>query len=203
MDWQKMMKTANWLDVFLKTLQRILIIALAVSVLVLSLISIIGTVNPEAMIGDYAVIDVGEIAFELVPGQTPDSGSMIKYMWMMILPAAALGGVLFYCIRCFRKILSSMKAGEPFYADAVKDLRKCSYAVLAFGVIDYLADAVNTLFVMQHFDIASFLNKSVVSSVTVKHTLDLTFLLVFFVLRLMSYLFAYGVELQKLSDETL
>ena len=35
------------------------------------------------------------------------------------------------------------------------------------------------------------------------YTLDLTFVLVFLVLMLMSYIFSYGAQLQELSDETL
>ena len=42
-----------------------------------------------------------------------------------------------------------------------------------------------------------------IRSVTVNYTFDLGFVIVFFVLLLMSYIFSYGAQLQQLSDETL
>ena len=47
------------------------------------------------------------------------------------------------------------------------------------------------------------INSAFIRSITVNYTFDAGFLLIFAVLMLVSWIFEYGTELQKLSDETL
>ena len=74
---------------------------------------------------------------------------------------------------------------------------------LVLGVVQNIAGAVETTNAVRHFGLDRLVAGGQIRSVTANYTFDLSFLVVFFVLLLMSYIFRYGAELQQLSDETL
>jgi len=71
------------------------------------------------------------------------------------------------------------------------------------GVVQNVAGAVETVNAIRNFGLDRLVTGGQIVSVTANFSVDLTFLLVFFLLLLTSYIFRYGAELQKLSDETL
>ena len=52
-------------------------------------------------------------------------------------------------------------------------------------------------------DLAQYFNSAIVKNITVEYELNMWFIAGFVLLMLMSHVFAYGQQLQQLSDETL
>ena len=70
-------------------------------------------------------------------------------------------------------------------------------------MISNVGKAVETSMALHYFNIDALSAVGEIRSVTVSYTFDISFVIVFFLLLLVSYIFRYGAELQQLSDETL
>ena len=117
--------------------------------------------------------------------------------------AVVFVAVLFYAIGVIRKILAPMTQGDPFHPTVGREIRRLAFASLAIGIIQNAMSAVEVFSVLHIFDMNALLQGSKIQSVTSNFNFELSFIVVFFVLLLMSYIFQYGEGLQKLSDETL
>ena len=96
-----------------------------------------------------------------------------------------------------------MKEGKPFESAVSDKLKKLSFITLIGGGVLSVAKLVGEVVLCKMYDLESiFLNENIISC-TAEFNLDMTFLLAFGVLYLLSYIFRYGEELQKQSDETL
>ena len=133
----------------------------------------------------------------------PDHNAFLLYAWIMTAAAVAIIAVVCYAIRIIRRILAPMTQGNPFHPTVGKEIRRLAFASLIIGVIQNIMSAVETLNMLRVFDLNTLFQNSQIQSVTANFRFDLGFLVVFFVLLLMSHIFTYGEELQKLSDETL
>ncbi len=114
-------------------------------------------------------------------------------------------GAVFYCyiIRILQAIFEPMSRGVPFTATVSNALKKLSYVVLVSGIVSLILQAVSNSVYYQFFDVPSLLNSDLVASCSIEFVGDGTFIVWFFLLRLVSYIFGYGEKLQQLSDETL
>ena len=75
--------------------------------------------------------------------------------------------------------------------------------MLLWGIVGNAGKLLETSAALRFFNFEALTATGDIRSITVNHTFDLTFLLVFFLLLLVSYIFRYRTELQRLSDETL
>ena len=113
--------------------------------------------------------------------------------------------VIFIAIKfcqCIRAILHPMTLGQPFDNGISNNLKKLSNLTIWMGIatnLTMIADGIMTVFV---YNLGDLMNPEVVSHIGMNIEPDLSFLLTFGILRLLSYVFSYGEELQKLSDET-
>ena len=113
--------------------------------------------------------------------------------------------VIFIAIKfcqCIRAILHPMTLGQPFDNGISTNLKKLSNLTIWMGIatnLTMIADGILTVFV---YNLGDMMNPEVVSHIGMNIEPDLSFLLTFGILRLLSYVFSYGEELQKLSDET-
>lgn len=203
MEKEKMVKTAKALDTLFKILQRIIIICAAVGVVILGVITVMEGVDSSTVIGtDLNIVDIGGLTFGLTEAVAPDS-TILVYAWIMMAAAVVFVAVLFYAIGVIRKILAPMTQGDPFHPTVGREIRRLAFASLAIGIIQNAMSAVEVFSVLHIFDMNALLQGSKIQSVTSNFNFELSFIVVFFVLLLMSYIFQYGEGLQKLSDETL
>lgn len=201
---EKMVKTAKALDKVFKILQRVIIIFAAVSVIILGIFTVMNAVNHNAVIGtDFNIVNIGPLTFELAEEAAPDNNAILIYTWIMAAIAVAFIVIVHYVLGTFRKILKPMTEGNPFAPSVSKEIRKIAFASLAVGVIYNVMAFVEALNAIRIFELNRLLQNSQIQSVVVNFHFDVTFVIVFFVLLLVSYIFRYGEELQKLSDETL
>lgn len=204
MNEMKMMKTAARLDTFFKVMQRIIAAAMIVMVAVVGVLTVVNAVNPEAVIGeDFHMIDIGPITVELAEELAPDNGAVLTYAWIAVVLGLGAAAATYWAFGCIRKILEPMKVGDPFHETAGGNIKKVAYAVLLWGVVENAGKLLETSAALRYFNFDSLAAGGDIRSITVNYHFDLTFLLVFFLLLLVSYIFRYGTELQRLSDETL
>lgn len=114
-------------------------------------------------------------------------------------------GVVIYVFGIVRNILAPMAQGQPFHPSVGVEFRKLAFASLGLGVIGNILGMVDMWCTTHLYDLDALVRPEKVISITENYQdqLDLGFLVVFFAFLLISYVFQYGGELQKLSDETL
>lgn len=210
---EKMVKTARTLDKVFKILQVIVIVCAVAAVVILGVFTVINAVNPDALAGTdlgtdlgtdfFYSVDVGPLTLELTEGIAPDSGAVLAYIWSMAAAIVVTIAVGCYILGVIRKILAPMTQGDPFHPSVGKAVRRLAFAWLVMGIIQNVVNTVETLGELRIFNLSALLQSDQIRSVTASFRYDAGFIIVFFVLLLMSYVFSYGEELQRLSDETL
>ncbi len=205
---EKLMKTAEKLDSFFKVLQRIIKISMIVAVCVLGVLTVANFVNSDAVIanGHYS-IDMGPITIKMAEAYSPeDNGMVLVYSWITIGLIIIAAVASYYAFEQVRKILQPMAQGNPFHHSVSVNIRKMAYVSIVLGIVANIASFIETFSAMNAINklkIFETVKEGIIHSITVNYNMDLTFLIVFFILLLMSYIFHYGEELQQQVDETL
>ena len=157
-----------------------------------------------SMIGTgYENFDVGFLELTVAENYAPDK-------WMILLQAAitlAVSCRLLYDGRrgvgYIREILNPMKEEKPFDSIVSTNLKKLAKLSINLGIfynIIILSEQVLAVFV---YDLPGLLLSEKITHVGGMFNIDLTFLIYWAILLLLSYVFRYGEQLQQLSDETL
>lgn len=130
--------------------------------------------------------------------------AMVK---LYALTGLAVGGVLCFMVsyicRLIRRILAPMKDGRPFDSDVSAVIRKTAWVSLICGGIAQLLGMVERFVITKAYPMDAVFAADAVDKLEYVFTMDFGFVAVFFVLMLLSYIFAYGQALQRESDETL
>lgn len=159
--------------------------------------------DPEFIGTGYSSFDIGFLELEIAESYAPSK-------WLVLLEAAitlAVGCRLFYDGRrgvgYIREILQPMKEEKPFDSIVSTNLKKLARLSINLGIlwnIIILAEQIMTVFV---FDLPGLLLSEKITHVGGMFKVDLTFLVYWAILMLLSYVFRYGEQLQQLDDETL
>ena len=204
MELKKLSSTAGKLNVFFKVLQKIIVITMIVTVCVLAVLTVANFVDPDTVIGTgLNVVDIGPISIELAEEHTPGNSRILAYAWIYAGLGTLCATVIWLALADIRKILAPMAEGMPFHPDTSRYLKKLAVLSLILGIAQNVGGAVEAVSALRSFGLDKLLESGAIRSVTVNYTLELGFIIVFFILLLMSYIFAYGAQLQQLSDETL
>ena len=157
-----------------------------------------------SMIGTaYENFDIGFLELTVAEDYVPNK-------WLVLLQAAItllVGCRLMYegrrGVGYIREILLPMKEEKPFDAVVSTNLKKLAKLSITLGIlynIIILSEQVMTVFV---YGLPQLLISEKIIHVDGMFQVDLTFLIYWAILLLLSYVFRYGEELQQLSDETL
>lgn len=204
MEHKKMMKTAAIIDKILKFLQVALVVAGCLLLIAGACMVIFKDtiVAHSEYISDS--ISFGELTLSTAHGSAlSDSSLLAKSQLVTCVLCAILGVIAWYGIRLLRQIVNPMKNGEPFYAGISGNLRKLAIFVVVGGVVDQIFTRIAYSVMLNAYDIGKLLNTQVVEKYTLNFTLDFSFVAVAAILFLLAYVFRYGEELQRESDETL
>ena len=157
-----------------------------------------------AMIGTgYENFDIGFLELSVSKNYAPDK-------WLVLLQAAIT--LLVSCrlmydsrkgVGYIREILHPMKEEKPFASVVSTNLKKLARLSINLGIlynIIILSEQIMTVFV---YDLPALLVSEKITHVGGMFNIDLTFVVCWAFLLLLSYVFRYGEELQQLSDETL
>lgn len=197
--------TAKKLDKILE-IAHIVLGALAIACIVgvaLILVAYLFKLDPEMIGTGYESFDIGFLELQVSPTYAPNK-------WLVLLQAAitlAVGCRLAYDGRrgvgYIREILHPMTEGKPFDTIVSTNLKKLAKLSINLGIlynIILLSEQIMTVFV---FDLPTLLISEKIVHIGSMFSVDLTFLIYWAILLLLSYVFRYGEELQQLSDETL
>jgi len=159
--------------------------------------------DPEFIGTGYSSFEVGFLELEIAPSHSPDKWLILAQVAFTLLVSCRL----FYDARrgvgYIREILKPMTEEKPFDSIVSTNLKKLAKLSVNLGIlwnIIILAGQVMAVFV---YDIPGLLISEKITHVGGMFKVDLTFLVYWAILMLLSYAFRYGEELQQLSDETL
>lgn len=159
--------------------------------------------DPNQIGTGYESFDIGFLELEVAENYAPGK-------WLVLLQGAitlAAGCRLCYDGRkgvgYIRQILQPMKEEKPFDSIVSINLKKLAKLSINLGIlanIIILTDQIMTVFV---YDLPGLLVSEKIVRVGGMFKIDLTFLISWAILMLLSYVFRYGEQLQQLDDETL
>lgn len=208
MNMEKMMKTARGLDTFLKIVRKITLIALIVmaslTALTLVVYAVPGLLDADALSrGGQLSVSLGSVHLVLADGVSPDLQQSMGMLVVQALLGLLTGGLLWYGMGQLRQILAPMTQGRPFDAAISGNVRRIAFTFLVYGIVANVVQLVIGLLLAGSLELYSLIDSGRVERMIIGADMDFTFVAVFFLLLLFSYVFQYGAELQKLSDETL
>ena len=198
-------KTASILHNFLK------IASVAIKIVSVALVVGLGILAagfpfdlPPHMVGTgYNHADLGFVTFTVTENYLPDH----RIIWYEVAMEMVLSLICMipahFSVKAIRNILAPMKNGEPFHNTVSTNLKKLANYTCAFGIGLNLQKIISNIFLVKAYDLHLLLLSEKISHVEFMFVFDLSFLVVYGVLLLLSYIFRYGEELQQLSDETL
>ncbi len=201
---EKLMKTAKKLDTFFKVLQKIMQVLIIV-VACIGVAAVVATVfmGAESIISERNVVDIGFMTLTLAEGYALDYKTVLAYCGIALILVMVLCVGALFILGQIRKILRPMMEGNPFDATVSVNIRKMAYASIVMGIVVNVVYFIETLVTGQYLRLLELEKIAGIQSVTMNYTYDLSFLIVFFILLLVSYIFRYGEELQTQVDETL
>lgn len=204
MNTSKMIRTSKKLDTFFKVLQRTLKISIIVVICVMIALTVVNIMDPNAVIGrGFNKVSIGPLTFELAEEHAPGNTTILVYSWTLIALITVCAVIAYRAFGLIRKILKPMTEGRPFESTVADDIRKISFVCLALGIVQNVASAAETTNIIRNFNLTELVVGEHVRSITANYSFDFTFLILFFVLLLISHIFRYGAELQQQADETL
>ena len=185
---------------------RIVLGALAVAAVVFIVLIGLAYVmdwDPEFIGTGYSSFDVGFLQLEAAPGYGPDP-------WVVLAHAAFTLAVSILLlldgrrgIGYIRNILQPMTEAKPFDSSASINLKKLAKLSIRIGILWNIIVLSETLVMVFVYDLPNLLLSEKISHIGSAFQIDLSFLIYWAILTLLSYVFQYGQQLQQLSDETL
>ena len=159
--------------------------------------------DPEMIGVGYENFDIGFLELTVAEQFAPDK-------WLVLLHAAVI--LLVSSRLCYdgrrgvgyiRQILQPMKEEKPFASIVSTNLKKLARLSINLGILAnviILADQIISVFV---YDLPGLLISEKITHVGGMFEVDLSFIVFWAILMLLSYVFSYGEQLQQLDDETL
>ena len=197
--------SAKKLDKILE-IAHIVLGALAIGFLVcvaLIAVAYIFKLDPSMIGTAYENFDIGFVELKIAEAYAPNK-------WLILLQAAVsllVGCRLMYDGRrgvgYIREILKPMIEEKPFDAIVSTNLKKLAKLSIVIGILFNIITLSEQIMMVFVYGLPDLLISEKIPHITASFQVDLTFLLYWAVLMLLSYVFQYGESLQQLSDETL
>ncbi len=198
-------KTASILDTVLK------IASIAIKIVSVALLAGLGILaaaflldlDPHMVGTGYDQADLGFVTFTVAESYLPDH----RIIWSQAAHEMLLSLICMvpahYSVKAIRNILSPMKNGEPFHNTVSTNLKKLANYTCSLGIGLNLQKILSDIAITKAYDLPSLLLSEKISQVEFMFVFDFSFLAVYGILLLLSYIFRYGEQLQQLSDETI
>lgn len=198
---EKFIKSSVVIDRILKIIQGFMVAGVIVAAIFIPLTAILG----DKIIADASTVEFGTLSLAL-PGNFRDfldMGSIKLSIIVMLVSALITCAVAWYCLKKLREIMVPMKDGRPFEAGVGSQIRRLAFTVLIGGGIAEVCRTVANAFEVKAYDLSKLFNPDVVKGISFDYDISLWFVVVALVLLFVSYIFRYGEQLQRESDETL
>ena len=159
--------------------------------------------DPSFIGTSYENFDIGFVELEIAEAYAPNKWLILAQAAFTLLVACRL----FYDGRrgvgYIREILKPMIEEKPFDAIVSTNLKKLAKLSVVIGILVNIIILSEQIMVVFVYDLPSLLISEKITHVSGMFKIDLTFLIYWAILMLLSYVFQHGEELQQLSDETL
>ena len=179
-----------------------LAIASIVLVALIALAWIMGW-SPEFIGTDYNKLELGFLELTVSDGYAPNKWLVLGQTAFILLVACRL----FYDGRrgvgYIREILKPMTEEKPFDSIVSTNLKKLAKLSITIGILFNVIILAEQIVPFFFYDLPGLLTSEKITHVGGMFQVDLSFLIYWAILMLLSYVFRYGQELQQLSDETL
>ena len=159
--------------------------------------------DPTFIGTDYENFDIGFLELTVADAYAPSK-------WLVLAQAAITLLVscrLFYDgrrgIGYIREILKPMIEEKPFDSIVSTNLKKLAKLSIVIGILCNIIILAEQIVVVFLYDLPGLLISEKIAHVTGMFKIDLTFIVYWAILMLLSYVFQHGEQLQQLSDETL
>ena len=159
--------------------------------------------DPEFIGTDYEKFDIGFLELTVADAYAPSKWLILAQAALTLLVSCRL----FYDgrrgIGYIREILKPMIEEKPFDSIVSTNLKKLAKLSVVLGILVnmiILSEQIMSVFI---YDLPGLLISEKITHVGGMFQIDLTFLVYWAILMLLSYVFQHGEQLQQLSDETL
>ena len=159
--------------------------------------------DPSQIVTGYEKLNIGFLELTVAEAFTPN-------YWLVMLQTAI---TLLVCCRLMyegrkgvqyiRQILQPMAEEKPFDSIVSTNLKKLATISIHLGILVNIIKLAEQIIAMFVYDLPGLLLSDKITNVGGMFEVDLTFLIYWAILLLLSYVFQYGEQLQQLSDETL
>ena len=194
-----------------KTLDKILNIVYAVfgafaiaAIVVVAMAGISYAMNweTESLLTSFASFDIGFLEIEVAQDFIPDSWIVLMQAIVILIGACAAIVLARKGIVYIRQILKPMAEEKPFDSIVSTNLRKLAKLSVFLGILCNIVILAEQFILVFSYDLRGLLLSDKIPAVDFNFEIDLSFLLSWGILMLLSYVFQYGEQLQQLSDET-
>ena len=198
----KLKKIAQTLDSIAKIIFYINIGA-AILMLFIWILIFSEVLMDQNILREYLILTLGSVKVGIVPESAPSLTYTNTRFFLGTLLLFAVTLLFLYGVKIARKILKPMKEGLPFDESISKNLKNLGILTLIGGGIWSITKVIVDTTTFNAYQINELFRPEMITNVELSVSLDTTFLVIAAVIFLLSYIFQYGTELQKLSDETL
>ena len=157
----------------------------------------------EDIIADAAELKLDFLTLTVAEEAVPGFSSLMAAILLDLAVALIACLILWYGANVFHRILEPMKEGRPFGERTPEELRKLGWIVLIGGTVMQVGKVVVEYITTSAYDFNNIFNTDVVIDVAVNFDFNVVYIVFALVIFLLAYIFSYGQELQRESDETL
>ena len=201
---EKLSRTARVLYKIVRVLYGLCVVCAVVAAIALALAAVLpGESLRDVVSSADMTVEFGMVELQLSRPLLEPTGNIRLFLCAAVGSAVA-SLVLTACVlRLLSRILEPMAEGRPFGIQVSAALRKLALVTLAGILVSAVLGGTAAFAEIGMYDIRQLFAEGLVTGYTVEHTTEATWLLVPALLLLLSYVFRYGEELQRQSDETL
>ena len=159
--------------------------------------------DPSRIGTDYEKFDVGFLELTVAEAFAPNKWTVLLQAAITLVVSCRLLCIGRRGVTYIRQILHPMAEEKPFDSIVSTNLKKLANLSIHLGIlynVIILAEQIIAVFV---YDLPGLLISDKITHISGMFNVDLTFVVYWAILLLLSYVFRYGEELQQLSDETL
>lgn len=201
---EKLSKTARILCKIVRILYHLCVVCAVVAAIALALAAVLpGESLREVISSADMTVELGMVELQLSRPLLEPTGNIRLFLCAAVGSAVASLVLTACALRLLFRILKPMAEGKPFGIQVSAALRKLALVTLAGIVVSAVLGGAATFAEIGMYDLSQLFAEGMVTGYTVEHTTGATWLLIPALLLLLSYVFQYGEELQRQSDETL
>ena len=159
--------------------------------------------DPSRIGTDYEKFDVGFLELTVAEAFAPSKWTVLLQAAITLVVSCRLLCIGRRGVTYIRQILHPMAEEKPFDSIVSTNLSKLANLSIHLGIlynVIILAEQIIAVFV---YDLPGLLISDKITHIGAMFNVDLTFVVYWAILLLLSYVFRYGEQLQQLSDETL